>query len=544
MQNTNKKHYGNLMKIYRTILKYTFSVFITIITIRTTNNIKYALISLMELMIIASLSDLLLKKKRILGIVLNDILVLIYNMQMAVLFFGNNYILLVMLTNIASLKDLSGKAWSYGIGIILVLFFSFIPIQRIKYHDNEWALKTLSCGLAVELFATLLYGNMFSPLFATYDLGIQKYTQTKLQNSLISEENLTTEFLKGGINDYRKKCSGIAERPNLILIFTEGLSQNIIVDKRNIMPNISDLQSKSLNFIGYYNHTFATYRGLSGQLYSGYQFNNLDTNTLISIPDIFNGLQYSTAFINTEPINTQFTEYLNSLGFSEIIGNAAMPHSGIADSLSDKEAYELLFDTITQKADSENPFLVAIYTFGTHASFDSKDQIYGNGSDRLLNKFYDLDYQFGEFINKFNASSLSNNTIIIFTADHATYADNDYVNSFPENNRYNTMLDQIPFLIYYKGITPETIDADGRNSLDFAPTVLDYLDISAPNYFLGESLFVQKQNNNTYDTVFEVEGKYLDTDGKNISELSDVKRDIIEKQVKKYFIAKTQSTKD
>ena len=65
MQNTDKKHYGNLMKIYRTILKYTFSVFITIITIRTTNNIKYALISLMELMIIASLSDLLLKKKRI-----------------------------------------------------------------------------------------------------------------------------------------------------------------------------------------------------------------------------------------------------------------------------------------------------------------------------------------------------------------------------------------------------------------------------------------------------------------------------------------------
>lgn len=199
MQNTDKKHYGNLMKIYRTILKYTFSVFITIITIRTTNNIKYALISLMELMIIVSLSDLLLKKKRILGIVLNDILVLIYNMQMAVLFFGNNYILLVMLTNIASLKDLSGKAWSYGIGIILVLFFSFIPIQRIKYHDNEWALKTLSCGLAVELFATLLYGNMFSPLFATYDLGIQKYTQTKLQNSLISEENLTTEFLKGAL---------------------------------------------------------------------------------------------------------------------------------------------------------------------------------------------------------------------------------------------------------------------------------------------------------------------------------------------------------
>ena len=188
MQNTdNKMHYGNLKKIYGTILKYTFSFFITMITIRTTNNIKYALISLTELMIIASLSDLVLKKKRIWGIVLNDILVLIYNIQMAMLFYGNTYILLVMLTNIASLKDLSGKALSYGIGIISVLIFSFIPIRRIRYHDNEWALKTLSCGLAAELFATLLFGNMFSPFFAPNEYGIQKNQKTNIKNRVIIE---------------------------------------------------------------------------------------------------------------------------------------------------------------------------------------------------------------------------------------------------------------------------------------------------------------------------------------------------------------------
>lgn len=537
----SKEYYSNLKKIFLTIIKYAFSVLITMITIRTTHDVKYALISLTELIIIASLSDLLLEKKQMVGIVLNNILILIYNIQIVVLFFGNSYILLVMLTNIDSFKDLSGKVLSYGIGIILVLIFSFIPIQSIKYSGKQWVLKTLSCGLALELLVTLHYGNIYSPLYATYDLGIQKYAQIKLKNSLISKENMTLEFLKGGISDSRTKCQDLVEQPNVILIFTEGLSQDIISDKRNIMPNISDLQSKSLNFTGYYNHTFATYRGLIGQLYSGYQLNNLDTNTLSSIQGIFNKFQYNTAFINTEPVNTQFTDYLYGLDFNEIIGNPDTPHSGNVNSLSDKEAYELLFDTMVQKADSDNPFMVAIYTFGTHASFDSRDKIYGDGSDRLLNKFYDLDYQFGEFIKKFNASNLSDNTIIVFTADHATYADNDYTNSFPENIRYNTMLDQIPFFIYYKGITPETIDADGRNSLDFAPTVLDYLDMSVPNYFLGDSLFVQKQNNNTYDTVFEVEGNYLDTDGKNISELSDAKRGIIEKQIRKYYIAKTQN---
>ncbi|MCD7999276.1 MAG: sulfatase-like hydrolase/transferase [Clostridiales bacterium] len=538
----NKERYGNYKGLFLTILKYVFSVLITVFTIRTTHNAKYILICLLELIIIIILSNLLLKKKRILGIIFNDILILIYNIQMVVLFFGNNYILLVMLTNIDSLKALSGKTFSYGIGIILVLFFSLIPIQSIKYNEDKWSLKLLSCVLAVELFATFFYGNVFSPFYASYDLGVQKYAQIKLQHSLTSKEDLTKEFLKGGISDYRTKSQDIIERPNVIMIFTEGLSQNIISDKRNIMPNISDLQSKCLNFIGYYNHTFATYRGLIGQLYSGYQLNNLDTNTLISISDIFNKLQYNTAFINTEPINTQYTDYLNELGFKEIIGNADTPHSGNVDSLSDKEAYELLFDTIGQKADTDNPFLVAMYTFGTHASFDSRDMIYGDGANRLLNKFYDLDYQFGEFIKKFNTSTLSDNTIIVFTTDHATYADNDFTNSFPEYTRSHTMLDQIPFLIYYKGMVPETIDADGRNSLDFAPTVLDYLDISEPNYFLGESLFVQKQNNNTYDTVFEVEGNYWDTDGKSISELSDAKRDIIEKQIRKYYIAKTQNT--
>lgn len=39
-------------------------------------------------------------------------------------------------------------------------------------------------------------------------------------------------------------------------------------------------EDRSFNFINYYNHTAATYRGLIGQLYSGHQYNNNDENTL------------------------------------------------------------------------------------------------------------------------------------------------------------------------------------------------------------------------------------------------------------------------
>ena len=100
-----------------------------------------------------------------------------------------------------------------------------------------------------------------------------------------------------------------------------------------------------------------------------------------------------------------------------------------------------------------------------------------------------MDCQFGNFMEKFNRSNLSEDTIVIFTTDHCTYNDDAFANSFPEVQRDAIFFDRIPLFIYYKGIKPEIINADGRTSVDLGPTILDYLDISKTNYFLGDSLF-------------------------------------------------------
>jgi len=97
---------------------------------------------------------------------------------------------------------------------------------------------------------------------------------------------------------------------------------------------------------------------------------------------------------------------------------------------------------------------------------------------------------------------LSSNTLVIFTTDHASYVDDDYILSFyPDYERADIFCDRIPLVFYYEGITPGVVDAGGRNSLDLAPTVLDYLDIDSPNYFLGSSLFLPVQNE-LVETVF------------------------------------------
>ncbi|HFR3771756.1 TPA: arylsulfatase, partial [Streptococcus suis] len=76
------------------------------------------------------------------------------------------------------------------------------------------------------------------------------------------------------------------------------------------------------------------------------------------------------------------------------------------------------------------------------------------------------------------------------------------------------MIDEIPLFIYYKGISPEVIDVKGKNSISLSPTVLDYIDLTGPNYFLGQSLFNMNDNsNNIFNTTFVSENNILTTKG-------------------------------
>ena len=308
------------------------------------------------------------------------------------------------------------------------------------------------------------------------------------------------------------------------------MSQHIIDDDRNVVPNLRNIQSVSLRFDNYYNHTFATYAGIIGQLYSGYQLKNSDKNYLISLPQILEGFGYQTAFINTEPKNREFTTYLGNLGFEKVISAPINKSLGVS---SDKNAYRKLFDEMNSQG--EKPFLLTMYTFGTHIGMDGFEKKFGDGKDRLLNRFHDMDFQFGKFIDEFNKSKFSENTIVIFTTDHATFVDDEYRSSFPKNTRVQGNLDRIPLFIYYKGINPEVINVDGKNSVNLTPTILDYLDYSAGNYFLGQSLFSKSENNSIYSTLFVSELTYRTTKGNKISEIPKDEKEETEQKVSEYY---------
>lgn len=528
-------------------MKYLFALLLTCAAASKSGDSLYLIAGIIELILIFSISHTILGKGKF-GYVLNSILMLLYNVQMIVLIFGSSYITMVMLTNIASIKALSGRAETYITSAVLAVIFSFLPTKKREWNKKKELL------LLSTLFVGILFfigdGSKHFPVYGYVNLAIQHHENTKATqavNQIINASAEETEYIKNefyqdSIDDYKAKDDFLGENPNIILIFTEGLSQNVVTDEREIMPNVAKLQSESVNFVNYYNHTFATYRGLNGQLYSGHQLDDIEANPLISIQDILSECGYQTAFINTEPQNRDFTDYLTDMGFDELIEDTAYECNGLADSITDEDAYEILYDSAVKMAQSGQPYFLAIYTFGTHTSFDSTGEVYGDGTNPVLNRFYNVDYQFGKFWEKFKNSELFDNTVLVFTADHVTYKDDPYVAAFSEYTRVHTCFDEIPLSIYYKGITPETIDVNGRNSLGLAPTVLDYLDISAPNYFLGTSLFA-KEAGSMLETSFYDSCTYYSSENDEIKIIEGSTLEEFKSIINDYYITKSSCGK-
>lgn len=522
------------------IIKYLFSFLLTAAACIYTGSRKMAVCAVLELLIIGILSELI--EKKVVRYIVNDILVFLYNAQMIVLLFGSSYISTIMLTNIDNIQDLSGKAVIYSAGVAVVLFMSFLPCIKI-WKDGHHFKEFLSLILCLELVFTLLFGNAYSPLFAYWKLADETIEVSRVKKELSNRENVTPNFYRGGISCISVDKPDILSRPpNIVLILTEGLSQHIVSDERGIMPNVAAYEGKSISFRNYYDHTAATYRGIIGQLYSGYQLNNYDTNTLIGIQDILSDNGYVTSFINTEPNLVPFAKYLERMNFDILINDVETKWGGPGNSMTDREAYEKLYEVMEEQYAVNQPFFTVIYTFGTHASFDSPDEQFEDGTLSELNKFYNLDCWFGQFMDKLEKDTCWDNTIIVFTSDHATYADLYYKEAFPDYSRNHVMLDQIPLFIYHKGIEPKEIDVNGRNSLDLTSTILDYVDINAPNYFLGASLFHDDDNNCNLDTIFTTGIQYYSSKGGIIQELQEEEMEylIVNDMIEKYYAAKTQ----
>lgn len=547
-------------KIILTLIKYGISFLLLGYSIVTTGAEMFAFVGFFELVTIILIINIIAGRSEIAATVTGSIVLFVFNLEMMILCLsGGEYLKLIMLTNVDSIEALSGDFRRYIIGAVILVAAAVLPVthldlgrlpwRKTERRDTAFDYKALSGTLLCYLLVVMLVGNTYSPLFSLKLLHDEYQSQQKLAVDISGMPDKTGEFLREDIESYTDLRPLDMDQPNVVVIFAEGVSQNIIEEERDIMPNARKLEEKSINFENYYNHTAPTYRGIISQLYSGYQKENLDTNTLISMQSILKDTGYNTAFINTEPRNSVFTSYLRTLGFDEIVSTEKLDGKSLKSSyetdskgktVSDKQAFELLMTQMEEMNKDKAPFFIGIYTFGTHNSLDSTDEKFGDGSDRVLNKFYNLDCQLGSFLNEFDKSSLADNTIVIFTTDHCAYNSEDFRRAFPDHKRSAAFLDRIPLAVYYKGVEHQDINAAGKNSLDFAPTVMDLMGISEKNYFLGSSLFNEQEIWDSIENEYYDGSRYLTSAGNEIGELDLQRREIFEKILSDYLIAKQQ----
>lgn len=410
---------------------------------------------------------------------------------------------------------LGGRRWMAALMVVTVLYAFVLTQQRRRivlepdYRQVPVASLLVNAGVAVTQGDDHVTGTfaMLNGRACLTDPAAGKVAGYPLEKDVVFKRALPFE-----------PVGAAAAQPNVIVIFTEGTSTRLIGayggHYPGLTPNIDRLAARSMKVTDYYNHTAATYRGIVGQTSSGFLFaggsekdgwangGRLAAIHRQTLATILGGHGYDTYFFEPEHDGSPFGHMVRSLGFGDIYTFdkvSALLHGKVTvqdqtDQLDDSSLFRGLtafLQARAQKTD-DKPFFVATYNIGTHAFIPmvKGGHAYGDGHSRVLNKLHNYDAAVGAFLEYFDASPYAKNTIVVFTADHATYPDAPYREVVGKDLK-PYFVDRIPLLIHDPTHhLPAVFDAQGRNSLDMAPTLLQLLGIrSVSNSFLGASLF-------------------------------------------------------
>ncbi len=308
------------------------------------------------------------------------------------------------------------------------------------------------------------------------------------------------------------------DQPNVIVLFAEGISARTL-DAYDAMapgltPNIDDFSRHAMRVDNYYNHTYATYRGLHGQLCSlfptrggtgGWQthFGDIRTTGYLCLNHMFSEAGYHTAFLDTHRRDAAYVdEMMEMLGFDRVYtAEDVMPlyiegEPLRPDAMSDNQLFDGLVAMLEEGAFSsgDDPFFLALYNLETHAWQDVAvdGARFDDGGHPILNAIHNYDRAFGRFWGWFRESDYFDNTVVILTADHAHYPDAGFVGLMEGQEDYRPFfVDRIPFMVYRPGGgLPQSYDAARATSLDFAPSIAHLLGLeNRANPFLGRSIF-------------------------------------------------------
>lgn len=573
IKNKSLTVYFNIHDFVIIFTLYIFNALIVLFFVRDFSdaleiNLTCLLVSMLEFTGFYALL-LLLANRKILFIVLTGVLMTVIVGQLMCLVNSLSYISLVSAGNI-NLDNLYVlfNEYNYKFPALFILAMAlFISSQskpkRAHVLQNFYAkgfvaisvvfltmsflLNTLPNGTRVENFQSPILGwvktniirlypesiNYISPVATSY---LSEYPENNFNNKQafyndsVYEKDLPYPLIKP------------LNKPNVIVFFVESFTSEFIDTYRenplHLMPYMSNLQvshpDKGITLVrNYFNHSATTIKNIRSQLLSGFQYdsvvhkNQIDDNSLTVL---LGNHGYETYFLSPKNGDSEFNDMLHVSGFNHpVYANHTDIDSHTFTAIDCKESdceddqmvsrlKDLIHYHKNRHAGDGKPFFISMYNIGTH--LNQKGRLSFNGSDNIiLNRNYTLDFDLNTLI-QFYFSELSEDTIMILTADHAIIP-GDYDSEIIDFDQ-DFIVNEVPFYIfqpYYQ--MPKEIDVHdiggNMNSLAMAPTLLHLLRINSANYFLGCSFFekecrravnLSKYAWYTDDGIYFAEGTY------------------------------------
>lgn len=219
----------------------------------------------------------------------------------------------------------------------------------------------------------------------------------------------------------------------------------------------------------------------------------IDTGVGISsftrIGQVAQGHGYETVFVQSSPRDSFKVEGIAAAtGFAEYYGMEDVP---LLYDYPDPDATPFGWDYDTlmflkQRLDrSQGPFLAYLFTGSTHVPFPDLEEFRirephgAKNENGYINSLHYADWALGEFMDAARQEPWFDNTIFVFTADHASHFQKGGVDKYFH----------IPLLIYAPGhIEPGESTVVG-SQLDTLPTIFDLLGFEDRFASVGESLF-------------------------------------------------------
>lgn len=495
-------------------------------------------------------------KIKYLNFILVFIIITIYLIQDFSIHMSNNYVTEMAINNLADFRMI-GFGLIFFVIIMAVsistIVYHFVDSDNLHIIADGWksAPRYISLVFLVILFSgynvipdngSMVFSGQLPPLTSL----VTTYTHTtryyKLLYSYIDEleykdKSETVQYLKTKVFDrplyqYNKTANNAAlninsasEIKNVIVIFIEGTTARLLGSygghHSGLTNNIDAFADNSILVYNYYNHTAATFRGIQGQLTStfnkmsklegdeGASWDNIsenDCNQFISVPSILRNYGFRSVFFHPEQRGNNFDKMLNTLGFDEVYSKNLIIEKFLNNSasydktwyLSDRNLISGIISYLkTTEADQEKRF-ISWYSVGTHAFFNITEDgfRYGDGKNSSLNRLYNADMELGRLFDYLKSSAYSSNTLVILTSDHSAFPEPPTVEACKNHGCSSFFIDEIPLIIFSPGFQLRRLNAEYRNSLSLAPTILHMLNIqNTKNTFLGKSLFENKELN-------------------------------------------------